>query len=527
MKIRIFGIVTTLLLALCLSGSASAELVAYYDFESGSGTTVLDQYGGDSPANGSFVGDPNWVAGKVGNYALEFDGASDYVNCGNGSKFNFSQSMTITAWLKAPLTTSPTYRMWISKGNTSGWRSCQVGAGASLIWGVNADNANVYGTKTVLDDTWHHVAVTYEYDGSYGIGTIYVDGEPDNSGAFAFPILTNANNVLIGSNEQYTAGLWQGEIDEIGIWNQALIQEEIEFIMDNSVADWEPNMFEPPVITPDPDIDADLVGYWPFNETSGDITIDRSANTNDGILVGGIFETKAVADRLGNPAGAITFPGDSSFYVNCGNNQSLNLTNGLSIAAWVKCPAATPNAWSTLVAREVNNTYQGFYTLMVNNNRAVTSWIGNGASYGNLTGSPNGAKADEWHFIGLTCDAANLTLYLDGEVDGLPLAIGGTAPITTMDSNLILGTSLVFGGRGFAGDVDEVAIWNGALTPEEMIYVYQSGVPLPPPGCRDIGEYYPADLNQDCYVNLEDFAIIARNWLKCNDPQRPECTDIP
>lgn len=527
MKIVFLGIATAFLLVVSLNHSARADLVAYYDFETGSGTTVMDQYGGDTPANGTFAGNPIWVAGKVGNYALEFNGTSDYVNCGNNAKFNISQQMTITAWLKAPLTTSPTYRMWISKGNTSGWRSCQNGGSSNLFWGANGNAANVGGTKTVLDDTWHHVAVTYRYDGSYGIGTIYVDGVPDNSGSFSVPILTNTLDVLIGGNVEYTPGLWQGAIDDLGIWNQALIQEEIQYIRDNSVADWEPNMFEPPVITPDPNIDADLVGYWPFNETSGDITIDRSVNTNDGILVGGTFENRAAADRLGNPGGAITFPGDSSFYVNCGNNQSLNLTNGLSIAAWVKNPATNPNAWSTLVAREVNNTYQGFYTLMVNNNRAVTSWIGNGASYGNLSGTPNGVKAGEWHFIGMTCDANFLTLYLDGEVDGLPLAIGGTAPITTLDSNLIIGTSLVFGGRGFAGDVDEVAIWNGALTPEEMIYVYQSGVPTPPLSCQDIGDYYPADLNRDCYINLEDFAILAENWLKCNDPQRPECTDVP
>ncbi len=534
MKIVFLGIATALLLVVSLNHSARADLVAYYDFETGSGTTVMDQYGGDTPANGTFSGDPNWVAGKVGNYALEFNGTSDYVNCGDNAKFNISQQMTITAWLKAPQTFSPTYRMWISKGNTAGWRSCQSGAGASLIWGVNADNANVYGIKTVLDDTWHHVAVTYKYDDGFGTAKIYVDGELDNAGGFAFPILTNALDVAIGGNPVgYPDGLWQGLIDDLGIWNQALIQEEIEYIRDNSVADWEPNMFEPPVITPDPNIDADLVGYWPFNETSGDITIDRSVNTNDGILVGGTFETKAAADRLGNPGGAITFPGDSAFYVNCGNNQSLNLTNGLSIAAWVKVPE-TVNAWSTLVAKEVDFAYQGYYTLMVHNgsanmgsDHAVTSWVANGSSHGNLTGTPNGVKAGEWHFIGMTCDATNLTLYLDGKVDGAPLAIGGTAPITTLDSNLIIGTSLAFGGRGFAGDVDEVAIWNGALTPEEMIYVYQSGVPTPPLGCRDIGEYYPADLNRDCYINLEDFAILAANWLKCNDPQRPECTDIP
>ncbi len=45
--------------------------------------------------------------------------------------------------------------------------------------------------------------------------------------------------------------------------------------------------------------------------------------------------------------------------------------------------------------------------------------------------------------------------------------------------------------------------------------------------CQDYAEYYDLDLNQDCYVNLGDFAQIAGDWLKCNDPAVPTCTDIP
>lgn len=40
-------------------------------------------------------------------------------------------------------------------------------------------------------------------------------------------------------------------------------------------------------------------------------------------------------------------------------------------------------------------------------------------------------------------------------------------------------------------------------------------------------EHLPADLNHDCHVNLEDFALFAQNWLKCNDPMDPACTDMP
>jgi hypothetical protein len=41
------------------------------------------------------------------------------------------------------------------------------------------------------------------------------------------------------------------------------------------------------------------------------------------------------------------------------------------------------------------------------------------------------------------------------------------------------------------------------------------------------GVYIDGDLNKDCYVNLEDFAMLMQDWLKCSDPQNAECTVFP
>ncbi len=43
------------------------------------------------------------------------------------------------------------------------------------------------------------------------------------------------------------------------------------------------------------------------------------------------------------------------------------------------------------------------------------------------------------------------------------------------------------------------------------------------PTCQEQGIFMDADLNHDCYINLEDFAVIAANWLYCNDPFDPTC----
>ncbi len=75
-----------------------------------------------------------------------------------------------------------------------------------------------------------------------------------------------------------------------------------------------------------------------------------------------------------------------------------------------------------------------------------------------------------------------------------------------------------------AGDTLDFAVGSGVnlgseTTPLEVT-IYTE------PTCQDVGVFYPADLNQDCRVNLEDFALLSQDWLKCNDPEDPGCSLI-
>ncbi len=45
------------------------------------------------------------------------------------------------------------------------------------------------------------------------------------------------------------------------------------------------------------------------------------------------------------------------------------------------------------------------------------------------------------------------------------------------------------------------------------------------PTCADVGIFQPLDLDHDCYINLNELARLAEDWLKCNDPRNPECTE--
>ena len=87
---------TSFLVMLALTRNASADLVAHWKLDEGSGNTVYDS--STSGNDGTFKGDPQWVAGYYGG-ALEFDGTDDNIDCGNDDSLNITDEITLSAWI--------------------------------------------------------------------------------------------------------------------------------------------------------------------------------------------------------------------------------------------------------------------------------------------------------------------------------------------------------------------------------------------------------------------------------------------
>ena len=79
-----------------VSKAADPDLVAHWKLDDGSGTTAIDSSGNGN--DGTFVGDPQWVAGKLGG-ALDFDGDGDYVDFGNDTIFDITDAFSLTLWI--------------------------------------------------------------------------------------------------------------------------------------------------------------------------------------------------------------------------------------------------------------------------------------------------------------------------------------------------------------------------------------------------------------------------------------------
>ena len=98
-KLKLLACALAIGLSVSLASGADIEtgLVGHWAFDDGSGTTALDSTGN---SNGTLWGDPQWVTGKIGDWALEFDAVEDYVSVGHVAVHDdFDVELTVAGWI--------------------------------------------------------------------------------------------------------------------------------------------------------------------------------------------------------------------------------------------------------------------------------------------------------------------------------------------------------------------------------------------------------------------------------------------
>jgi hypothetical protein len=214
-------------------------IVAYYKLDDATGSTAVDSsgngYDGMVIDDGEPYGTPAWTTGQV-NGALELDGTGDYVYCGTGEWADFTDEMSVSAWVKC--TFDAAFQSIVTKGDSS-WRLFRDS--------VSGDSNNASFTLTdvgpvasgstgpVGDNQWHQVVGTFD-----GINQcIYVDGIL--AASVAVPeglIATNDWNVCIGADDEHEGEhLFDGLIDEVRIYEIGLTAD---MVLDQYIADGGP-----------------------------------------------------------------------------------------------------------------------------------------------------------------------------------------------------------------------------------------------------------------------------------------------
>ena len=201
----------------------TASLVAYYEFE---GTT------NDSSGNGrhgTAVGDPAFVAGKIGQ-AISFDGIGDYVEITGYKGILGPSAVTVTAWINTISTETGAIVGW--GPNTAGQRfGFRINANRLRL---EHQGGNIQGDTNVNDGGWHHVAVTVQESAtiSYPEVVLYLNGIDDtrpstDPDAFA---LVAGEDVRIGSRPSNDDRFFTGQIDDVRIYDYTLSDAEVAWL---------------------------------------------------------------------------------------------------------------------------------------------------------------------------------------------------------------------------------------------------------------------------------------------------------
>jgi large repetitive protein len=197
---------------------------------------------------------------------------------------------------------------------------------------------------------------------------------------------------------------------------------------------------------------------------------DLSANGLNGTLVGSVTPT---TDRLGNPTGAMSFPGNTNSYIQINDNPILRPSN-ITLAAWVKINALS--GISTFVDKSINCLNDSWHFGTENSN--YSTGVSNSTNCGDFNQTVSPLTMNAWKHIVYTLDASTdiRKLY----VDGVEVTSGACNSVIPYDGNpVLIGAAIENGSLAFPlnGSLDDVLIFNRALSGAEVASLF-AGAPI-------------------------------------------------
>ena len=210
--------------------------------------------------------------------------------------------------------------------------------------------------------------------------------------------------------------------------------------------------------------DSDIIALWTFDKGGGKDAIDITGNGHDGTYDLG---ASVGAGKVGSGA---LIDGKKGQVITVKDDPALNVTKQLSIVTWVKWNKGGVvhgelRQWPMIVNKvPINAAYLMFLDTGDATNSAKPSIAfrmkGPGTVYSKVT-----VKDDTWYHSAGTYDGKSIKIYIDGEFSNELPASGDIA--TTADV-LTIGADKGAVGNRFDGIIDEVGIFNRALTADEV-----------------------------------------------------------
>jgi len=503
-------------------------------------------YGNDGTAkNGATT-----TIGRYGNSGT-FDGSNDFVSIDPYvNNIEGLDAGTIIGWFKA--STSESTGMIFTLSDKDSANVMQVGinnvASAytdesfwySIHQGTGVDPLTMHvrkGEKYYSDDKWHHFAIAT----GDGDNRIFIDGNKESLsfqyGSKTTNEFSNINNpdaMRIGMRECNSAslGYFDGQIDEIEVYDRALTDHEVQIsyrnditgglrlwhshnniISNNSIYsnagdgiqsfsshdnDINNNTIEANYCSgtffdsslrneiKDNSISSNygcdpvtngLVGYWKMDEeiwggSTGEVK-DSCGNGNDGTANGG---ASIANGKYGN---AGDFDG-SNDYVDLGDQDGIVGDTGFTITSWVYPKVISGDQREIISKADGINSVDTQYTFRLSTSGKLELIFSDGGVSGNILTSSSSVQTDKWTFVSGSWDgttgANSMMVYVNGEIAGTRQSTVSTIQNLDSPNNALIGRWSSSLENYFDGLIDDLRIYNRSLSEQEVIQNYLSGI---------------------------------------------------
>jgi hypothetical protein len=201
-----------------------------------------------------------------------------------------------------------------------------------------------------------------------------------------------------------------------------------------------------------------LVGYWPFNGNAN----DESGNGNNGIITGATLSN----DRFGINGKAFDFNGINNKITIPSSSQFVN--SDLSISLWINLNSVDASGRQFLVVGSNSNAiwscaYRPSYYQFIKNQGCGTV---------NAIESTSQTTINQWIHLCYVINSTTIKIYKNGSL----LSTNASIPLGNSCNNFALNMGFdIFGTPEYLnGKLDDVGIWNRALTQDEITSLYYS-----------------------------------------------------
>jgi hypothetical protein len=351
--------------------------------------------------------------------------------------------------LGSPDTTAPYSTAWNTTTSTAGPHA--LTARAVDATGTPGTSAPV---NVTVDNTAPVVAITSPAAGSTVSGTVTVSATSSDAGGVA-SVQFKVDGANLGapdttspfsaswtttpfSNDQHTL---TAVATDVAGWQTT--SAAVAVTVSNGGGGWVPP--------------SGLVAAYTFSEGTGTTTADLSGSGNTGTISGAAWTT---GGRFGN---ALSFDGVND-WVTIADAASVDLTSGMTIEAWVYPTALS--GWRTVVLKEATSPNGLAYSLYANDNVPTrpAGYVNRGAGGDVPVRGVVPLVLNTWSHLAVTYGGGSFRLYVNGTQVG---TVALTGNIRTSTGALRIGGNSVWQ-EWFAGRIDEVRIYNRALTAAEI-----------------------------------------------------------